>query len=84
MASSLIPIAKVLIGSFDSFAAMEQTRDESSPPERRNPTLASDTRRFETPSMSFSLMFLQTVSMSSFMTPWGFAMSQYEMNSPFL
>ena len=54
-----------LTGSRFFLAAMAHTSDESSPPERRNPTFASATSRFSTPSISFSRMFRQAVSISS-------------------
>ena len=43
--------------------------DESRPPESRNPTRASATSLFLTPSVSFSLIFLKTVSASSVRYP---------------
>ena len=38
----------------DVYKRQAQTSEESNPPERRNPTLASATRRFFTPAMSRS------------------------------
>ena len=68
MASVSIPMAKVRMGRPSLRAAMAQTREESSPPERRNPTGASASSRFSTPAISFSRMFRSTSSIPS---AWG-------------
>ena len=65
MASPLMPMAKVRIGVLLRRAAMAHTKEESSPPDSRKPTLASATSRFSTPAISFSRMFQHTVSRSS-------------------
>ena len=65
MASSLMPMANVRIGWSEHRCATAHTSEESRPPLRRKPTLASDTSRFRMPAMSFSRMDAHTVSMSS-------------------
>ena len=64
MASMSMPMAKVLIFSPLSLAAMEHTSEESRPPESRKPTLASATSLFLTPSVSLSFMPRQISSRS--------------------
>ena len=76
MASYFMPTANVRIGALSFFCAMAHTRDESSPPERRKPSFASDTRRFSTPATSLSCILAQTVSRSSRHTLSTCAMSQ--------
>ena len=65
MASLSIPMAKVFIGVDEYFWAMAQTREESRPPESRNPTFASETSLFSTPAISFCRIFEHAVSLSS-------------------
>ena len=65
MGSKSMPMAKVRIFFPRSLAEMAHTRLESRPPERRKPRGASASSRFSTAAMSFSRMFLHTVSRSS-------------------
>ena len=65
IASVSIPIAKVLIGFFKISAAIAHTRLESRPPDNKNPSGASASRRFFTPSVSLSWMFFVITSISS-------------------
>ena len=76
MASARMPMAKVRMGALLFRAAMAHTREESSPPESRKPTLASATSRFSTPATSLSWIFRQAVSRSSRQTCSTAAMSR--------
>ena len=68
IASFSIPIANVFIGLSENFCATAHTRDESSPPDKRNPTGASESSLFFIPATNLSWMFLQAVSTSSLIT----------------
>ena len=68
MASLHMPMANVRMGFLSSFAEMAHTRLLSRPPESRKPSGASASSRFSTPAMSFSRMWVQTVSRSSSQT----------------
>ena len=59
MASMSMPMAKVRMGLSRIFWAMAHTSEESSPPESKNPTGASASRRFSTPSISNRRSFWQ-------------------------
>ena len=56
------------MGLFNSFWLMAQTKLESSPPLKRNPSGASASSLFLTPSTSLSWIFVQIVSRSESMT----------------
>ena len=62
IASTSIPMAKVRIGWSSIRCAMAQTREESRPPESRNPSGASASSRFSTPSISRRRSFGHTSS----------------------
>ena len=64
MASTSMPMAKVLMGLSSILWAMAHTSEESSPPESRKPTGASASSRFSTPSISRRRSFWQTWSSS--------------------
>ena len=66
IASSLIPMAKVLIGFPGiSFCATAQTSELSRPPLNRNPIGASESRRFAMPLISFCFIVLHITSTGS-------------------